>query len=180
MKKIFFVALFASCIQLANAQLTGATLVASGLTCSMCSKAVYKAIAGVSFVASVKPDISASSYDITFKKDAPVDPDVIRNAVEAAGFSVAVFQVQANVSNIAVSNDAHVVLGGNNYHFINVPSKTVNGMITLTVIDRKFISDKEYKKFSKLTSMKCYATGVMENCCKTGTVGKRIYHVTIS
>lgn len=179
MKKILFFIYFTTMLVSAKAQFSSASLVAGGLTCSMCSKAVYKALIGVSSIESVKPDISASSYEIVFKKDVPVDLDAIKNSVEAAGFSVAKLKVTAFVNNLSVSNDAHLVLGGNNYHFLNVPKETLNGNITFTLVDKKFTSEKEYKKFARYTTMKCYATGTMESCCKNTTSGKRVYHVTI-
>src|SRR5690242_4458188 len=70
------------------AQVSKAKLVASGLTCSMCSKAIYEALQKVNTIESVKANIKESSYDIAFKKDAAVNFDAIRKAVEDAGFSV--------------------------------------------------------------------------------------------
>src|SRR5690349_21179107 len=51
------------------AQISNAKLVASGLTCSMCSKAIYEALQKVNTIESVKANIKESSYDIVFKKD---------------------------------------------------------------------------------------------------------------
>ena len=179
MKKILFLIFFCAMFMVSKSQFSSASLVAGGLTCSMCSKAVYKALIGVSSIESVKPDISASSYEIVFKKNAAIDLDAIKNSVEAAGFSVAKLRVTAFVNNLLVSNDAHVVLGGNNFHFLNVPKETLNGNITFTLVDKKFTSEKVYKKFARYTTMKCYATGTMESCCKNEASGKRVYHVTI-
>ena len=164
----------------AKAQFTSASLTASGLTCSMCSKAVYSALVKVSSVETVKSNIAASSYRIVFKKDAQVNLDDIKNAVKGAGFSVAKLQVTMNFNNVAVENDAHVNVSGENLHFLNVSQRTLNGEITLTVLDKDFISTKEYKKFAQYTSMKCYTTGFMDSCCKKDEASAtRIYHVTI-
>lgn len=162
------------------AQISKATLTASGLTCSMCSKAIYKALTKVDFVDHVQANIKESNYTITFKQDKNVDFDALRKAVEDAGFSVAKLLVTVNFDNTAIKNDAMVKAGGENLHFLKVNPQTLNGEKTLTVVDSKFVSDKEHKQFSQYTSMKCYSTGVLENCCsKLGNTGERIYHVTI-
>ena len=67
MKTIFLgIALMYSVI--AHPQFTKANLQASGLTCALCSNAINKALQKLSFVASVKPDIKNSSFDIVFKE----------------------------------------------------------------------------------------------------------------
>ncbi|WP_153797144.1 heavy-metal-associated domain-containing protein [Foetidibacter luteolus] len=154
------------------AQVTGAKLQAAGLTCSMCSKAVYQALRKVSFVETVKSNIQESSYSLTFKKDAVVDFDELSKAVVDAGFSVAKLQVTANFNNVAVGNDKHVELDGKSLHFLNVPEQSLNGEKTIILIDRQFTSSKEHKKYSGFTTMKCFESGKMEN-------GEKVYHVTI-
>ncbi len=64
------------------------TLVASGLTCSMCSKAIFKALTSLDFVADVKVDIEQSKYILTFKAGKTVAIDQIKLAVTDAGFGV--------------------------------------------------------------------------------------------
>jgi len=64
------------------------TLVASGLTCSMCSKAIFKALTKLDFVEDVKVDIEQSKFILTFKSGKTVVIDQIKSAVADAGFSV--------------------------------------------------------------------------------------------
>jgi copper chaperone CopZ len=64
------------------------TLTASGLTCSMCSKAIFKALSKLDFVEEVKVDIEKSIYILTFKTGKKVDIDQIKLAVTGAGFGV--------------------------------------------------------------------------------------------
>ena len=64
------------------------SLVASGLTCSMCSKAIFKALSKLDFVEEVKVDIEKSMYILTFKNGKKVEVDQIKTAVTDAGFSV--------------------------------------------------------------------------------------------
>ncbi|MDB5211730.1 MAG: heavy-metal-associated protein, partial [Sediminibacterium sp.] len=143
----------------------------SGLTCAMCSKAVYKALSDVPFVDKVKADIEHSSYDITFKPDGKVDFDALSKAVVNAGFSVSMLKVTTNFKDVKVQNDAHVSTSDQSFHFLNVTPQTLTGTKTVTLVDKNFVSTKDYKKYSKLTSMQCYESGTMN--------GQRIYHVTM-
>ena len=181
MKKILVLLFMIIAAANAQSQITNATLVAGGLTCSMCSKAIYTALTKVGSIESVKANIAASSYDIVFKKDAAVNLDDVKNAVKGAGFSVVKLQVKMNFDNVAVQNDTHVNVSGENLHFLNVPQQTLNGAVTLTILDKDFLSAKEYKKFAQYTNMKCISTGYMDSCCKKdeAEAHNRIYHVTI-
>src|SRR6187401_816631 len=84
MKKIILVILGLLLAISSFAQIKSATLSASGLTCSMCSKAIYKALGKVSFVKSVDADIEGSKYQITFKDGAVIVLDDLKKAVEGA------------------------------------------------------------------------------------------------
>ncbi|MBS1918388.1 MAG: heavy-metal-associated domain-containing protein [Bacteroidetes bacterium] len=168
---------------LTNAQLQKAEFQASGLTCSMCSNAINKALKTVPFIESVDVNLNKNLFILSFKKDVPVDIDVIKKKVEDAGFSIAKFWITVNLSNEQIQNDAHVSVSGMNFHFMNVKPQTLNGIERLQLIDKNYISAKEFKKFSTYTSMSCYQTGTMGNCCKSKddavASGSRIYHVTI-
>lgn len=165
-----------------SAQIKSATLQASGLTCSMCSKAIYKSLIAIPFVQAVQSNIQNSSYTLSFKDGVSVDFDALKKAVTNAGFSVASLKAIITFSNAAIKNDAHIELDGKTYHFLNVKPQTLTGDRQITLIDKNFLSNKEYKKFTKFTTMKCYETGMMESCCsnknQSGTA-TRIYHVTI-
>ncbi len=161
------------------AQIKRATLSASGLTCSMCSKAIYKALGKVPSVKSVDADIEGSKYHITFKEGTAPVLDDLKKAVEGAGFSVASLQVTANFPPTQIANDAHLEYGGATYHFLNVPDGTISGERTFTVVDRKFLPDADYRRYAKMTTMKCVETGRMESCCTKGSGGTRVYHVTL-
>jgi copper chaperone CopZ len=170
MKNIFFITavLFSFA---AKAQVTKLSLQASGLTCSMCSNAINKAIKSLDFVDKVDANIKNSTFDIVIKPNSNVDFDKVKKKVEDAGFFVASFTAIVQFDNVAIANDAHVNVGTNDFHFLNVKNQTLSGNKTIKILDKGFVSAKEYKKNSSLTKMPCYKTGE-EN-------GKRIFHVTI-
>ena len=164
-----------------NAQVSGVNLQASGLTCSMCSNAINKALKSLDYVEKVQANIKTSSFDISFKPGAKPDFDQLKKKVEDAGFSVAKFSAIVHFDHVAVTNHNHVVIGDMAYHFLNVNNQTLNGDKAIRLLDKGFVSAKEYKKNAGLTKMECYKTGVAGPCCAKDNlpVGKRIFHVTI-
>jgi copper chaperone CopZ len=155
----------------ANAQVKAVTIQASGLTCSMCSNSIFKALKTLDFVEKVDANIKTSSFEISFKPNAVVDFDKLKGKVEDAGFFVANFTVIYHFDALAISNDKHVTIGNSVFHFLNVKDGVLSGDKKIRLLDKGFVSAKEYKKNSNLTKMACYKTGE-EN-------GKRIFHVTI-
>jgi copper chaperone CopZ len=163
------------------AQVRQVNLQASGLTCSMCTKAIHKSLKGLDFVNDVQVNIKNSTFQLGFKADKAVDFDQIKAAVEDAGFFVAKFYAVVNFSNIQATNDGHLSVGGLAFHFLNIKTALLEGEKTLRLLDKGFVSSKEYKKNKVFTPMECYGTGVAGACCtKSGLpVGTRIFHVTI-
>ncbi len=170
MKKLFLmmVVLFSVAAQ---AQVKSVTIQASGLTCSMCSNSIFKALKTLDFVENVDANIKTSSFDISFKPTAAVDFDKLKAKVEDAGFFVANFTVIYNFDNLTVSNDKHINVGNSVFHFLNVKDGILSGDKKLRLLDKGFVSAKEFKKNSSLTKMACYKTGEENK--------KRIFHVTI-
>ena len=146
MKKIFIVAAVLLTSIFANAQFQTASLTAAGLTCAMCTKAIYNSLEKIPAVEKVDADIKSSQFIITFKKGVAVDPDQLKNAVEDAGFSVSRFKMTGDFNNISINNDAHVQIDGKTFHFINSPGKVLNGRQTITLVDKSFVTPKEFKK----------------------------------
>ena len=161
MKTIFlFIALLFS--YSINAQITKVSLQASGLTCSMCSNSINKALKTLTFVDNVDPNIETSTFEITFKQGSNIDFDAIKNKVEDAGFSVAAFVATINFENVQVEKNKPVTVGDKTFYFLNANEQSLTGLKKVRVIDKGFVSGKEYKKNASviLTSAKgtYYAT----------------------
>ncbi|MBO9572177.1 MAG: cation transporter [Chitinophagaceae bacterium] len=176
---ILIFALFSSLISLA--QFNSASVTAAGLTCAMCTKAIYNALEKIPGVESVDADIKSSAFNIKFKQGSSVDPDALKHAVEDAGFSVAKFQLSGDFHNVQVKNDAHINIDNRTYHFLKTNPTELNGQYTLTIVDKDFLSIKEFRKYSSSTNHPCVETGKAGECCsKTGSMqNSRIYHVTL-
>ncbi len=160
----------------ARAQIQSVSLKASGLTCSMCSKAIYKSLGEVPSVSKVDVDIENSTYQVSFKQGSAISLDALKNAVKNAGFSVASMQVKAKFNHASIYDDAHVELDNTRFHFVHVPKETLDGEATLVLLDKDFLPEKERKKYAGYTRMECFHTGKMTG--KPGD-GERIYHVTV-
>ena len=181
MKKLLLIWAITLAAFSSHAQFTTANLQATGLTCAMCSNAINKALQKVPFVESVKANIKNSSFSIVFKKDAEVDIDALKDAVEDAGFSVGSLKLTGNFNEVKIAPDQHVKIGNDNFHFLNVKSQTLNGEQTIAVVDKNFVTEKQFKKYSSATKMTCVQTGKAASCCvKDGIpAAARVYHVII-
>ncbi len=186
---ILSAALFFGLSFAANAQIQSAKLKADGLTCSMCSKAIFKALEKVSFIDKIDADIETSVFTLTFKKDQTVSPDRIAKAVTDAGFTVGRLELTADLpADAAGGKDAHIAFGGATYHLLNAPEGSVAGAHTLVLADKAFLNEEDRVPYSKMTTMPCFETGKMGACCadhkelgKTkGKAGERVYHVVLN
>jgi copper chaperone CopZ len=179
--KIFLMALLMGLGISSQAQINKASLQASGLTCSMCSKAVKTALEEVSFVDKVQVDIKNQQYNLSFKQGDKIDFDALNKAVEDAGFSVAALKVTANVNAAKLEKDEHLKIGDHTFHFLNAANQAVSGQVTFSLVDKGFVSAKEHKKYAGMSKMACVKTGRMAKCCTTGDAAEeaRIYHVVI-
>lgn len=180
MKKCLLIGMFLFSIG-SFAQVSSVSLQASGLTCSMCSNAINKSLQSLSFVRQVNANISNSTFDILLKPGSQVDFDEIKKKVEDAGFFVANLTATFDFNNLSIQNDSHTVVNGMTFHFLRSTDQILNGSRTIRLLDKGFVTAKEYKKNGRYTLMECYKTGKAGSCCaKDGLVaGTRVFHVTI-
>ncbi|MBM3414938.1 MAG: heavy-metal-associated domain-containing protein [Bacteroidetes bacterium] len=181
MKKLLLGAMVCLGVLKGEAQFTKANLQATGLTCALCSNAINKALQKVSFVESVKSDIKNSAFSIVFKEGSKVEIDALKNAVEDAGFSVGSLKLTGTFSEVKVEKDRHIKIGGDNFHFLNGDGQLLKGEQEITVVDRNFVAEKQFKKLSSASKLNCVQSGKASSCCvKEGIAeGERIYHIII-
>lgn len=177
--KYIIVLFWLMCSTSAGAQVQSVSIQASGLTCSLCSNAIRKALETVEAVQEVKANIKNSSFDVRFKPAAYVDFDLLKQKVEDAGFFVAHFEVQFQFEQVPVASDAHIRLNGYLFHVLNTAERTLEGKQHFQLLDKGFVSAKVFKKNASLTRMVCYETGKTAACCTSSQMpeGERIYHI---
>lgn len=183
MKKYLALAMLITAGMTGSAQFRSASLTAGGLTCALCSKAIFNSLSKLPSVEKVDVDIASSIYQIEFKHRAHVEPDDLRNAVEEAGFSVSRLELTGSFDGLDIEHDSHRLIGGSTYHFLLTDKKRLQGEHTITIVDKAFVSPRTFKKFRESSKHSCVETGKAGHCCPTesvaGTGKDRIYHVTL-
>ncbi len=162
---LFSVILFAAII--ANGQIIRAELTATGLTCSMCSKATYKQLTSIPEVERVEPDLNNTAFILFFKNGSAVNISNIKEKVEEAGFAVGELLVVLNFKNQQAENNKTFTLDNTTYTFMDTKSGNLTGEVKLKILDKGFVVEKEYKKLSKM--IKQYPS--------YATLSKNSYHI---
>jgi len=135
-----------------TAQVTKVSIQASGLTCSMCSNSINKSLKTIDFVEKVTPNIKTSSFEITFKPGTSVDFDKLKKKVEDAGFTVANFIATVNFNNVSAKSNQPIKIGDKTFYIINSKDQSLNGAKQVRIVDKGFVSNKEYKKNALVTT----------------------------
>ena len=147
--KSIILALFTVLSSLASySQISKAEIIATGLTCSMCSNAINKQLKSMSEVDSISTDLNTNTFTVYFKKDSDLAPKVVKNAVEKAGFFVGnmVLTMQIPAGNFE-NNTAKI--GNATFLFIDSKVPVPNTAMQFRVLDKGFVTQKEYKKLAK-------------------------------
>lgn len=121
----------------ATAQVQSVELVASGLTCSMCSKAIFKALSQLDFVSEVKVDIEKSSYKVNFKSPENVKIEQIREAVYDAGFAIETMQLTASFPNTKAVNEELVTLNGYQFKWKLTGTKNISNPQKVSIVNKE-------------------------------------------
>ena len=167
MKKLLTITLLLFITTIATSQIIRAELTATGLTCSMCSKATYNQLISIAEVEKVEPDLNNTTFIIHFKSNTPVTISNLKKKVEDAGFAVGELVVLFKLDKQVAENNTSFLLDNNTYTFMDTKSSTLSGEVKLKILDKGFVVDKEYKKFLKMT--KQYPSYVNTN--------KNTYHI---
>ncbi|SFA49253.1 Copper chaperone CopZ [Pedobacter suwonensis] len=174
--KIFSIIMLFFAVNVSAQKISSADLQVTGLTCSMCSNATQKSLETLNFISSIKPDLNKNIFVLTFKQDTKVNLDLVRKKVQDAGFSVGGLTASFNFNDVKIDDKGQAIIDGNVYRFVNAKSKTLNGTVKASIVDKDFISGSAFKKQATNANSDAYASG-------TGVVnGKktRIYHLILS
>ena len=146
MKKAILFLQFIVLTIIANAQITKVEIMATGLTCSMCSNAINKQLKTLTEVENVVIDLNKNLFTITLKAANTLTPKTFKDKVEKAGFFVGEMVLTINYNNEAITDNKKI----DNYIFIDTKPKTINGLVKLKVLDKGYVTAKEFKKLEKL------------------------------
>ena len=104
----------------------------------MCSNAINKQLKSLPEVVNVETDLNTNTFTITLKEGNELSPKVFKEKVEKAGFFIGSLVVTAKPETIAK----------NSYILVNDRPNNVTE-IQFQVVDKGYVTEKEYKKLSK-------------------------------
>lgn len=145
MKKAIFVLQIILFSLVANAQITKVEIIATGLTCSMCSNAINKQLKTLTEVEKVDIDLNKNLFVVTLKPNNSLTPKAFRDKVEKAGFFIGSMVLNINYTNQAIENNKKI----DNYIFIDTKAQTINGATKVKVLDKGYVTAKEFKTLEK-------------------------------
>jgi len=155
MKRILLLICAALIITNANAQLKKIDIIATGLTCSMCSNAIYKQLQSIDGVNKVEIDLNKNLFTVILKDEHNLSPKDFKDKVEKAGFFIGSMVLYVDYSNLLIDDGKKDGI----YIFIDSKQQTLNGERQLKVLDKGYVTAKEYKKLLKAyTKYASYAT----------------------
>jgi copper chaperone CopZ len=150
MRKIVLAIIIIMSSMMTEAQIIKAELTATGLTCSMCSRATYKQLTSLPEVDKVETDLNKTAFILHFKKGSKVNVADLKKKVEDAGFSVGELLVVFNFKNQTVANNGSFTQDNISYTFMDSKNAVLNGDVKVKVLDKGFVVEKEYKKLLKM------------------------------
>ncbi|MBC7522827.1 MAG: heavy-metal-associated domain-containing protein [Flavobacterium sp.] len=141
-------------------QITKAEIVATGLTCSMCSNAINKQLKVMPQVDNVATNLDTNTFTVILKKDSEITPQQLKQCVEKAGFFVGSMIITMTLDNPKLDSQASLNQGESTYVFLDSEAKKITEEVKAKVLDEGFVTKKEYKKLLKSFSQyNTYAAG---------------------
>jgi copper chaperone CopZ len=133
-------------------QISKAEIMATGLTCSMCSNAINKQLKATVGVDSVSTDLNTNTFTVYFKKDSKIMPRVLKEGVEKAGFFIGSLVITMPSENLKVDGNKTILVNGSTFVLLNEELKNSNGETQLKIYDKGYVTQKEHKKLLKTFS----------------------------
>jgi copper chaperone CopZ len=135
---------------ISNAQISKVEIVATGLTCSMCSNAINKQLKSMPEVVSVDTDLNTSTFIVTLKSNNILTPKNFKDKVEKAGFFIGSLKVITKSD--VLKNSNFVIVSG---------SKPTTSDVEIQILDNGYVTEKVFKK--SLKTYKDIATFAVKN-----------------
>lgn len=146
---IVFVMLFS--IMNSYSQITKAEIIATGLTCSMCSNAINKQLKTLPEVEKVLIDLNTNTFMVYLKKNTAITPTVLKKNIEKSGFFVGSMVLTMEVDNAQKNNSGFKNESGT-YILVDSKDNPAKESIRLKVLNSGFVTKKEYKQSAKMLS----------------------------
>lgn len=126
----------------ANAQINKVEIVATGLTCSMCSNAINKQLLSLPDVNKVDIDLNKNQFTVTLKANNNYTPKTFKDKIEDAGFFVGSMIISMQVASQTVVDNTQI----GSYIYIDTKPTNVNGSTKAKVLNKGYVTQAQYKK----------------------------------
>lgn len=136
----------------ANAQMSKAEIIATGLTCSMCSNAINKQFQALPDVDKVETDLNTNTFTVYLKKNSEITPRILKERVEKAGFFVGSMVITIPFENLKIEDNKTINENNMSLVFIDSKPNILNGATRVKILDKGYVTQKEFKKLFKLYS----------------------------
>lgn len=133
-------------------QISKAEIIATGLTCSMCSNAINKQLKATVGVDSVSTDLNTNTFTVYFKKESKIMPRVLKEGVEKAGFFIGSLVITIPTENLKIEGDKTISLNGSTFVLLNEELTNSTGETKVRIFDKGYVTQKEHKKLLKTFS----------------------------
>lgn len=134
------------------AQISKVEIIATGLTCSMCSNAINKQLKAMPEVEKVMIDLNTNTFVVHLQKNSNMTPQILRNSIEKTGFFVGSMILTMDVDNIQLKDNSSFKNATGTYVLVAPSEKNANGSLRLKVLNNGFVTKKEYKQSAKQLS----------------------------
>lgn len=133
-------------------QISKAEIMATGLTCSMCSNAINKQLKAMDGVDSVSTDLNTNTFTVYFKKESKIMPKMLKEGVEKAGFFIGSLVITMPAERLKIEGDKTISLNGSTFVLLNEELKKSTGETKVRIFDKGYVTQKEHKKLLKTFS----------------------------
>ncbi len=133
-------------------QIVKTEIVATGLTCSMCSNAINKQLKKNSEVEKVTTDLNSNTFTIFFKENAKTTPQNLKESIQKAGFFVGEMKVTYQVKKQKTIPNKMITLDNIQVVTLNEKPLLINGLVVFKIFNQGYLIQKEFKKFAAKNS----------------------------
>lgn len=148
-KIVLTAVLFVLAVVQGNAQISKAEIVATGLTCSMCSNAINKQLKSMPEVESVSTDLNTNTFTVQLKANNTLTPKALKNSIEKTGFFIGSLVLTVDLGAVNTQEDEKVQSKSGTYVFVEKGKKAA-GPMQVQVLNEGFVTKKEFKKSAKM------------------------------
>ena len=131
-------------------QISKVEIIATGLTCSMCSNSINKQFKSMAEVESVSTDLNTNTFTIFLKENNSLTPKALKASVEKTGFFIGSMVLTIDLGNVQIKQNVKVQQNSGTYVFVAGPDQSLKGSVQVKVLNDGYVTKKEFKKSAKV------------------------------